>query len=161
MALNAKEAFSMVKQSAKDFGDDDCPRLAAALAYYIVFALPPLLILIMKIVGTFVSQEQVQSALSGQFGQMIGSDGAKTVQTMIASAKQPGGGVLSTVLGIAALVLGATGAFMQLQSALDRAWEVKTIETKFGPVTYKSHADHALINRHGYSFPLPPHPFRQ
>ena len=125
MALNAKEAFSMVKQSAKDFGDDDCPRLAAALAYYIVFALPPLLILIMKIVGTFVSQEQVQSALSGQFGQMIGSDGAKTVQTMIASAKQPGGGVLSTVLGIAALVLGATGAFMQLQSALDRAWEVK------------------------------------
>ena len=100
MALNAKEAFSMVKQSAKDFGDDDCPRLAAALAYYIVFALPPLLILIMKIVGTFVSQEQVQSALSGQFGQMIGSDGAKTVQTMIASAKQPGGGVLSTVLGI-------------------------------------------------------------
>ena len=127
MKLGAKEAFQLVKESAKDFSDDECPRMAAALAYYTVFALPPLLILIMMIVGSFVSREAVQEALSGQVGSMIGNDGARTVQTMITHSKQPGasGGALGTLLGIGALILGATGAFMQLQTALDRAWEVK------------------------------------
>ena len=123
--IGAKEAFQLLKESAKDFSDDECPRMAAALAYYTVFALPPLLILILMIVGSFVSRDTVSEALSGQVGGMIGSDGAKTIQTMITQAKQPGGGVMATLLGLGAVVLGATGAFMQLQTALDRAWEVK------------------------------------
>ncbi|HEU4561985.1 MAG TPA: YihY/virulence factor BrkB family protein [Longimicrobium sp.] len=125
MAIKAKEAFQLLRKSAKDFSEDECPRMAAALAYYIVFAMPPMLILILMIVGAFVSREQVQEALSGQFGAMIGQDGANMVQTMITQAKQPGGGAMGTILGIGALILGATGAFMQLQSALNRAWEVK------------------------------------
>jgi membrane protein len=123
--ISAKEAFQLVKESAKDFSDDECPRMAAALAYYTVFALPPLLILILMLVGAFVSRETVTQALSGQVGGMIGHDGAKTIETMITQAKQPGGGVVATILGLGAVVLGATGAFMQLQTALDRAWEVK------------------------------------
>jgi membrane protein len=125
MAIKAKEAFGLLKRSAKDFSEDECPRMAAALAYYIVFAMPPMLILILMIVGAFISREQVQEALSGQFGSMIGADGADMVKTMITQAKQPGGGAMGTILGIGALVLGATGAFMQLQTALNRAWEVK------------------------------------
>ncbi|HEV7590369.1 MAG TPA: YhjD/YihY/BrkB family envelope integrity protein, partial [Longimicrobium sp.] len=116
--IGAKEAFALVKESAKDFSDDECPRMAAALAYYTVFALPPLLILILMIVGKFVSRETVSQALGGQIGGMIGSDGAKTIQAMITQAKQPGGGVMATILGLGAVVLGATGAFMQLQTAL-------------------------------------------
>ena len=54
--IGAKEVFQLVKESAKDFSDDECPRMAAALAYYTVFALPPLLILIMMIVGSFASR---------------------------------------------------------------------------------------------------------
>jgi len=123
--IGAKEVFELVKESAKDFSQDECPRMAAALAYYTVFALPPLLILILMIVGTFVSRDTVSEALSGQVGGMIGADGAKTIQAMIMQAKQPGGGVMATILGLGAVVLGATGAFMQLQTALDRAWEVK------------------------------------
>jgi membrane protein len=123
--IGAKEAFQLVKESAKDFSDDECPRMAAALAYYTVFALPPLLILILMIVGTFVSRETVSEALNGQVGGMVGTEGAKTIQTMITQAKQPGGGVMATILGLGAVILGATGAFMQLQTALDRAWEVK------------------------------------
>lgn len=123
--IGAKEVFSLVKESAKDFSEDECPRMAAALAYYTVFALPPLLILILMIVGTFVSRDTVTEALNGQVGGMVGSDGAKTIQGMITQAKQPGGGVMATILGLGAVILGATGAFMQLQTALDRAWEVK------------------------------------
>jgi membrane protein len=124
--LGATEAFQLVKESAKDFSDDECPRMAAALAYYTVFALPPMLILIMMLVGAFVSRETVQDALSGQMGSMLGADGAHTVGTMVNQSKQPeGGSAIGTIMGIAALVLGATGAFMQLQGALNTAWGVK------------------------------------
>jgi membrane protein len=125
MKITAKEAFQLVKASAKDFGDDQCTTQAAALAYSVVFALPPLLVLILMMVSAFVSRETVQHAMSGQVGAMLGDDGAKMVTTMITQAKQPGGGVVGTILGIVALVLGATGAFMALQGALNRAWEVK------------------------------------
>ncbi|HYH79408.1 MAG TPA: YihY/virulence factor BrkB family protein [Longimicrobium sp.] len=126
MAIKAMEAFQLVKKSAKDFSEDECPRMAAALAYYTVFALPPMLILIMMLVGAFVSRETVQEALSGQMGAMLGQDGARTVGTMVNQSKQPeGGGAIGTIMGIAALVLGATGAFMQLQGALNTAWGVK------------------------------------
>lgn len=126
MKVSGKEVFSIVKESAKDFSEDECPRMAAALAYYTVFAMPPLLILIMMIVGSFVSRETVTGALNGQVGSMVGSDGARTVQGMLTQTKEPGsGGAVGTILGIGALVLGATGAFLQLQSALDKAWGVK------------------------------------
>lgn len=126
MAIKMGEAFQLVKKSAKDFSEDECPRMAAALAYYTVFALPPMLILIMMLVGAFVSRETVQEALSGQMGSMLGADGAQTVGTMVNQSKQPeGGSAIGTIMGIAALVLGATGAFMQLQSALNTAWGVK------------------------------------
>lgn len=125
MAINAKEAFQLLKKSGKDFGEDECPRMAAALAYYVVFAMPPLLVLIMMIVSAFVSRGEVERALSGQFGSMLGADGANMVRTMITQAKQPGGGAMGTILGLGTLILGATGAFMQLQGALNRAWEVK------------------------------------
>src|SRR5215218_3781227 len=125
MAITAKNAFQLLKKSGKDFGEDECPRMAAALAYYIVFAMPAMLILLLMIGSVFVSRDTVQEALSGQFGSMIGPEGAKMVTTMISQAKQPGGGVIATILGIGAVVLGATGAFMQLQAALNRAWEVK------------------------------------
>ena len=132
MKLSAKEVFSMVRKSAQDFSADDCPRYAAALAYSTVFALPPLLILLLMIVGNFVSRGEVQNALSGQVGSMIGGDGASTIQTMVTQARQPGGGPIGTILGIGALVLGATGAFLQLQGALDRAWGVKPDPTAGG-----------------------------
>src|SRR3954469_22566018 len=89
MKLSAKDAFQLLKTSAKDFGEDECPTRAAALAYSTVFALPPLLILILMLVSAFVSRETVQSAMSGEVGRMIGADGAKMVQTMITQAKQP------------------------------------------------------------------------
>ena len=92
MAIKASEAFQLVKKSAKDFSEDECPRMAASLAYYTVFALPPMLILIMMLVGAFVSRETVQDALSGQMGSMLGADGAKTVGTMVNQSKQPEGG---------------------------------------------------------------------
>lgn len=126
MAVNLKETFRLLKLTFKDFSDDECPRLAAALSYYTVFALPPLLILLLLIAGIVFDPADVEKALSGQMGNMLGESGGEAIRTMIAQSERPGAGKgLAAVLGIAAVVFGATGAFIQLQAALNRAWEVE------------------------------------
>jgi membrane protein len=122
---NAKGIFGLVKNSFKDFMDDDCPRMAAALSYYTVFALPPLLILLLLIAGAVFDPQQVQNTIQTQMGSLMGASGAEEIGTIINQAERPGGRGLKAVLGVGALILGATGAFLQLQAALNRAWEVE------------------------------------
>ncbi|HEX8691653.1 MAG TPA: YihY/virulence factor BrkB family protein [Longimicrobium sp.] len=133
MKINAKEAFGLLKQSFRDFSDDECPRLAAALSYYTVFALPPLLILILMIVGAVFDPADVREALTGQIGSMIGSEAKAQIATIITHAENPGAKRgIGAVLGIGALLFGATGAFLQLQGALNRAWEVEPDKSQGG-----------------------------
>lgn len=120
-----KGVFAMLKDAGKDFMDDECPRLAAALSYYTVFALPPLLILILLIAGAVFDPQQVQNTLQTQMGSLMGSAGAEEIGTIMNQAERPGGRGFKAVLSVGALVLGATGAFLQLQGALNRAWEVE------------------------------------
>jgi membrane protein len=118
--------FSVLKQAFKDFGDDECSVRAAALAYFTIFALPPLLVLLITVAGVVWDPADVQQAIEGQFSGMLGGDAGRQVHEMVANADRPDkGGAMSTILGIAGLLFGATGAFMQLQGALNRAWEVK------------------------------------
>ena len=123
--MNVKGAFTMLKDTLKDFSDDECPRMAAALSYYTVFSLPPLLILLLLIAGAVFDPQQVQSAIQTQMGNLMGSQGAQEIGAIINQAERPGGRGIKAVLGIGALLLGATGAFLQLQGALNRAWEVE------------------------------------
>jgi membrane protein len=118
--------LTILKGAFKGFGKDECGTRAAALAYYTIFALPPLLILLVAIAGKIWGPDQVQRSLEGQFAGMIGQSGAEQVHGMIAHANKTGGrGTLATILGFVGLILGATGAFMSLQDALNHAWEVK------------------------------------
>jgi len=105
---------------------------AAALAYYTVFALPPLLILLTLVVGLFWDPGEVQRSLETQFSTLVGSDGASAIRDMLDHAKSPGTGPVATILGVLALLFGALGAFMQLQGALNKAWEVKPDPKKGG-----------------------------
>lgn len=118
--------IDLIKTTFREFLDDDSPRLAAALSYYTVFSLPPLLILIMMIAGLIWDPEQIQSLLVQHSGGVLGSEGAGQIRSMIEHADRPGsGGPLVTLLSIAGLIFGATGAFAQLQAALNKAWEVE------------------------------------
>jgi membrane protein len=133
MASAPRKALNLLKNTVGDFLEDQCPRMAASLSYYTVFSLPPLLVLLLLIAGAFLDPRQVQEALTAQMGSLIGRDGVRQVTDIIANAKQPGGGsVLATIFGMAALIFGATGAFLELQSALNRAWEVKPDPKKGG-----------------------------
>lgn len=118
--------ISFFRKILKDFSDDGCTVRAAALAYYTIFAMPPLLILLLLIAGVVWDPVEVQQAIEKQFSTLGGSQAAAAIRDMLAHAERPGaGGVTATLAGVGALLLGALGAFMQLQGALNRAWEVR------------------------------------
>lgn len=117
---------SILKRSAIDFWNNDFLSMAAALSYSTVFSLPALLILIMMVAGRFAGSETVQEALQTEVGGVIGPSGQEQIATMITHAQRPDIGFgPAALLGIAFLIIGATGALVQLQSSLNRIWEVK------------------------------------
>ena len=123
---SAEEDFGIVKTIFKEFKSDDCPRMAAAMAYYTIFALGPIIILILLIAGVFVDPQQIRGTIQDQMQSILGQQGAQQVSTMIANARKPGvGGPFTIILSIGALLFSATGAFFQLQKALNNAWGVK------------------------------------
>ena len=125
--------LDLLKATFNEFKDDEAPRLAAALSYYTVFSLPPLMILIALLAGLVWDPQDVQGTLVNRIGGAIGPQGTEQIRSIIENADRPGsGGVLMTVLSILGLIIGATGAFGQLQAALNKAWEVKKDPEKGG-----------------------------
>jgi membrane protein len=123
--MGLKEGFALVRDSGKDFIEDDCQTQAAALSYYTIFSLPPLLVLILMILGKLVDPQDIRGQLETQMGALMGPTATEQIRTILQQVHEPGtGALLSTVLSIVALILGASGAFGQLQAALNRAWEV-------------------------------------
>jgi len=139
MKQRGKTVFEIIKQTFKEFSEDDCPRMAAALSYYTIFSLPPLLFLIIMIAGFAFSASAAQEAITREMESVVGADTAAQIGTMISSASEQAtsdSGLLVTVLGALAFVFGATGAFAQLQGALNRAWEVAPDPEKGGILTF-------------------------
>jgi membrane protein len=123
----ARQGFGVLKETFMEFSKDDCSRKAAALSYYTIFSLPPLLVMIIISVGLALSPEQVAHWIQGQVGSLIGSEAARDILSMVerAQSKVQGGFSLSLILGIAGLLFGATGTFAELQSSLNAVWEVQ------------------------------------
>ncbi|MEM1056968.1 MAG: YihY/virulence factor BrkB family protein [Bacteroidota bacterium] len=124
MKLTTSGVLTVLKRTGAAVADDDVPSLAAAIAYYTVFSLPPLLVVLIGLAGAAVGAERVTEAIIGQVGGLIGPEGGAEIRTMIENASTLGTGIGAKVAGLAALLFGATGAFGQLQKALNRAWGV-------------------------------------
>jgi membrane protein len=116
--------FDIIKSTVREFLDDDAPRLAAALSYYTVFSLPPILILILLMTGVFMDIDTVADQIVDRAEGALGADGAQQIETMIRGTADFDGGTLATILSLLAIAFGATGAFFQLQAALNKAWGV-------------------------------------
>lgn len=129
-----KTGFDIIKQTFSQFSRDECPQMAASLAYYTIFSLPPLLVIIILLLGLFLDPQQVEGWIQSEAGSMVGADAASQIQTMIQGAQEKvqGGFSLGLILSIAGLLFGATGALTQLQTALNRAWSVKPDPEKGG-----------------------------
>jgi membrane protein len=123
----------LLKRTFKGFSEDDCPTMAAALSYYTVFSLPPLLVLLLTLLGAVLDPQDIQGTIEAQMRDAMGTGGADQVRTILANADRPGaGGLVPTILSVLALLLGATGVFGQLQAALNKAWGVAPDPDKGG-----------------------------
>lgn len=125
MKQSFKTGFSVLKATFSDWSDDHAPRLGAALAYYTVFSIAPLLLIVVAIAGLVFGRDAAQEQIFGQLSGLVGEGGAEAIQGMLKAADKPHTGIISTVIGIATLLFGATGVFIQLQDALNTIWEVK------------------------------------
>lgn len=123
MALKA--IVELVKDTAVEWNEDKAPRLAAALAYYTIFSLAPLLIIAIAIAGALFGREAAQQEILAQVQALMGERGAAFIQTLIEAAAEPRTGAIASALGIVTLLFGAGGVFGQLRDALNTIWEVQ------------------------------------
>jgi membrane protein len=123
--MGPSDSVSVIKQTASEFSDDNCPAMAGALAFYTAISLPPLLVLIVTVAGFFWSPDEVRGGLEQQVVGVIGQGGWEQMQTMMERAQESQSGVWATALSILVLIFGATGVMVQLQSALNQAWQVE------------------------------------
>jgi membrane protein len=114
----------VLTRAAVKWNADDCLTLGAALAYYSVFSLAPILVIVIAVAGALFGPEAAQGELVGQIRDLVGDEGAAAIQGLIQSASRQGTGSRATVIGLIVLLFGSTSAFSQLQSALNRVWDV-------------------------------------
>lgn len=131
--MQIKSFFSLAKKAVMAWIDDYAPSMGAAIAFYTVFSLAPLIIIVLAIAGFFWGQDAVQGQLMGQMGGLLGQDGAQAIEGVVSSsAQEKDQGIIATVSSVVVLAVGATTVFAELQSALDRIWEVPASEKKSG-----------------------------
>ena len=124
--MKAKEAFSLLKATVFEWLDDQAPMLGAALAYYTVFSLAPLLIITIAIAGLVFGAEAAQGQIFDQLRGLLGDASGKAMEEIVESASaEPKTGVVATVIGIVTLIFGASGVFGQLQASLNIIWGVQ------------------------------------
>ena len=125
--MTLKPALSVIKESFKEWKEDDALQLGAALAYYTIFSLAPMLLIVIAIAGLVWDREAVQGQLVGQIDQLVGRQGAEAVQGMVANAAKQGdkSGIIATIVAAVTALFGATGVFAQLQSSLNKIWNVE------------------------------------
>ena len=129
-----KQLFSnfphLVKLSYREWQQDRASRLSAALAYYTIFSLAPVLIIVIAVTGLFWQQQAVHEQLMSQIQGLVGVEGAKFISNMLTSASNPARGITATILGIITLIFGALGVFNELHNSLNIIWNVKEEEPK-------------------------------
>ncbi|HYO76261.1 MAG TPA: YihY/virulence factor BrkB family protein [Thermoanaerobaculia bacterium] len=117
--------ITVFKQTFQEFGEDKAPRLGAALAYYTIFSIGPLLLIAVAMAGIFLGQEAAQGKVSDELGKVFGPQMSEALETMIQAAAKPKSGVWATVIGVIMLMFGASGLFAQLKDALNTIWNVE------------------------------------
>jgi len=134
----------LIRKSVSAWVDDYAPSMGAALAYYTLFALAPLLIIAVAVAGLVFGKEAARGEIVAQLQGLIGREGALAVQGLLKSAHGPGRDIFATAISVLTLVIGATTVFAELQSDLDRIWRV--------PASAKENGIWALLRTHLLSF---------
>jgi membrane protein len=128
-AGGVKGVFKIAKQAASSWFSDNCPRLGASIAFYTIFALAPLLVVVLAIAGAVFGDEAARGQVMEQIQGIVGADAAKSVQEMLAASdEQAGDGLWHTVLGVVTALIGASAVFVEMKNAFDTIWTPKAVE---------------------------------
>ena len=119
----ARATWTLCYETVNEWVNDRASRKGAALAFYTVFSLAPILILSIAIAGLFFGQEAARGEIFAQVKDLLGVDAAAAIQAMIQSASRPGAGLIATAIGLVTLCVGATTALAELKDGLDQIWD--------------------------------------
>lgn len=117
--------MNLIITAGKEFGNDNAAKLAASLAYYTIFAIGPLILVVLSITGLFFEQEMVTLKLQSQLRTLLGTDGAKAVLEIITNLKNEGTAAKYSIIGVAILIFTASGVFIEIQSSINFIWALK------------------------------------
>ena len=130
--MHIKHALTLFRKAGAAWMDDFAPSMGAAISYYTVFSLAPLLVIVIAIAGAVFGREAVTGQIVAQLSGLIGNDGAHAVQGLVAAASDKDRGLIASLISLAILLVGATTVFAELQSALDRIWHVPVADRPKG-----------------------------
>ncbi|VTU41134.1 ribonuclease BN/unknown domain fusion protein [Variovorax sp. PBS-H4] len=130
--MNLKHLYDLCRQSVSAWVDDYAPSMGAAISYYTIFSLTPLLVIVIAIAGALFGREAAQGQIVEQISGLVGRDGATAVEAMLRSVSEPEKGLIAGLISAVVLLVGATTVFAELQSALDRIWHVPEREKPSG-----------------------------
>jgi membrane protein len=116
--------WNLTKQTMQSWLDDYAPSMGAALAYYTLFSLAPLLLIVISVAGMIFGEDAARGEIALQLRSLMGNSGANAVQDLLNSAREPAEDSLATAVGLLLMFIGATSVFAELQDALDRIWRV-------------------------------------
>lgn len=117
--------WTIVKETVGAYFEDNALSRGAAIAYYTIFSIAPVLIICIAIAGLVFGEQAAQGAMVGQLRGLMGERGAEVIQAMIASASNKSSGIIATVIGLATLLVTATGVFGEMQSSLNAIWKAE------------------------------------
>jgi membrane protein len=120
-----KGLWKVLKQSFRGFSDDKVMKLSASLAYYTVFSMGPLLIVIIYLCSLFFGREAIEGSIYGQIQSFVGSDTAKQLQDIIKNASVGDKGKVAAIIGVITLLIGATSVFAEIQDSINSVWGIK------------------------------------
>ncbi|MEC4895287.1 MAG: YihY/virulence factor BrkB family protein [Oscillatoria sp. PMC 1051.18] len=123
--MSPKNIFGLLKEAFSEWQKDKASRLAAALAYYTVFSLAPVVIIAVAIAGSIFGAEAARGEIVGQIQGLVGEAGAEVIETAIENANQPDVKSIASLFSIILLLFGASGVFAELQDSLNTVWNVK------------------------------------
>lgn len=124
------KTWYLLKTTFLEFNDDNAIKLSAALSYYTIFALPPLLIIIITICGFFFGEEAVTGELYGQINRLVGNEAAIQIQDAIKNVQLSDSNVFVTIFGVVMLLIGASGVFAEIQSSINFIWGLRAKPNK-------------------------------
>lgn len=125
MQMRLKVIFRLLKESFSEWQQDKASLLAAALAYYTVFSITPLLVIAIAITGAVFGQDTARKEIMTQVNGLVGAQGAQVIETALTNADQPQLGGIASLISVVILLIGASGVFAQLQEALNTVWNVR------------------------------------